>query len=85
MLVIAIIAFNSCKLSTSDLEDEVKELCNEKASGTGVRATDVNLVHENGNEHSGIITVSSNDKTLDFDINVVYDGEKFRYEIPALN
>ena len=48
--VLLSLTFASCQLTTSQLEKEVKNLANEKLAGTGVRATNINLVHEDGNK-----------------------------------
>lgn len=83
--LMASIALLSCKPITSQLEKEVKSLANEKLSGTGVKATNVTLIHKGGNDYSGIITLSADGEEEEYDINVVCDGRNFQYEIPALN
>lgn len=76
----------SCnQMTTAELEKEVKDLANEKLSGTGVKATKVLLIHKGGNDYSGTITLSGDGEVEDYDINVVYDGRSFQYEIPDLN
>jgi len=76
----------SCnQMTTAELEKEVKDLANEKLSGTGVKATKVMLIHKGGNDYSGTITLSGGGEVEDYDINVVYDGRSFQYEIPDLN
>ena len=78
--------FVSCnQLSTAELEKEVKDLANEKFSGTGVKATKVMLIHKGGNDYSGTITLSADGEVEDYDINVVSDGRSFQYEIQGLN
>ena len=52
--------------------------------GTGVRATDVTFIHQEGNYYTGIITLSDGSETEEYDINVIYDGRTFQYEIPEL-
>ncbi len=75
----------SCEqATTAELEKEVKDLANEKLSGTGVKATKVLLTHKGGNDYSGTITLSGDGEVEDYDINVVYDGRSFQYEIPDL-
>lgn len=77
--------FVSCEqATTAELEKEVKDLANEKLSGTGVKATKVLLTHKGGNDYSGTITLSGDGEVEDYDINVVYDGRSFQYEIPDL-
>ena len=78
--------FVSCnQVSTAELEKEVKDLANEKFSGTGVKATKVMLIHKGGNDYSGTITLSADGEVEDYDINVVSDGRSFQYEIQGLN
>lgn len=83
-VVLVSLTFASCQLTTSQLEKEVKDFVNEKMSGTGVHATNINLVHEDGNNYTGQITLVADGEEEDFDINVVYDGRSFQYEIPEL-
>lgn len=76
--------FVSCHPTTSQLEKDVKNLANKNLVGTGVRATNVTLIHEDGNNYSGEITLTANGEDETYKINVVCDGRNFRYEIPAL-
>lgn len=78
------LTFASCQLTTSQLEKEVKNLVNEKMAGTGVRATNINLVHEDGNKYTGQITLVADEEVETFSINVISDGRTFQYEIPEL-
>lgn len=80
------LTFVSCnQVSTAELEKEVKDLANEKFSGTGVKATKVLLIHKGGNDYSGTITLSADGEVEDYDIKVVSDGRSFQYEIQGLN
>ena len=76
--------FASCQLTTSQLEKEVKNLVNEKLSGTGVHARSIYLVHEDGNKYTGQITLVADGEEEEFSINVICDGRNFQYEIPEL-
>lgn len=78
------LTFVSCQLTTSQLEKEVKDLVNEKSEGTGIRATNVNLVHEDGNKYTGQITLVADGEEETFSINVISDGRTFQYEILEL-
>lgn len=78
------LTFASCQLTTSQLEKEVKNLVNEKMAETGVRATNINLVHEDGNKYTGQITLVADGEEETFSINVICDGRTFQYEIPEL-
>lgn len=80
------LTFVSCnQVSTAELEKEVKDLANEKLSGTGIKATKVMLTHKGGNDYSGTITLSGDGEVEDYAINVVCDGRNFQYEIQGLN
>lgn len=78
------LTFASCHVTTSQLEKEVKNLVNEKLTGTGVHATNINLVHESGNNYAGQITLVADGEEETFSINVISDGRNFQYEIPEL-
>ena len=86
LLAVSIAAtFVSCRMSTSQLEKEVRELFNEKNDGTGVKATKVTLIKKDDNNYTGTIILTGDGETEEFEINVVYDGRIFQYEIPDLN
>ena len=75
-------ALTACGASVRELETEVLNLFNEDAYETGLYATEVILVHVKDNQYEGLITITDGEDTEKFDINVVYDGESFMYEIP---
>lgn len=83
LFLTAALTLLSCKPSTSQLEDEVINLVNEKLSSTGVKATKISLIHKGGNDYCGIITLTADGEVEEYDINVVSDGRTFQYEIPA--
>lgn len=74
-------ALSACSMSTAMLEEEVLDLFNEEAEETGLYATNVTLVHVEGNEYTGIITVLMDGVEADFDIEVMCDGRSFTYQI----
>ena len=77
-------ALTACRASVDELQTEVQNLFNKEAEEIGLYATDVILVHVKDNQYEGLITITDGEETEKFDINVVYDGETFMYEIPEL-
>lgn len=81
------LTFTACnKVSTAQLEKEVKQLFNENAKeeGEDVKATNVTLIKVDDTNYKGQITLTAEGEEADFDINVIYDGRSFQYEIPDL-
>jgi hypothetical protein len=63
------------------LEDEVLELFNEKAEDYDFYATEVALVHVEGNVYEGMITIVEEGEEVNYGIEVLYDGRNFTYEV----
>lgn len=81
------LTFTACnKVTTASLESEVKQLFNEtsKKEGADVKATKVTLIKVDDTNYKGQITLNADGEEEDFDINVIYDGRSFQYEIPDL-
>ena len=85
LCLLVVLLFVACRPTTEQLEKEVKTLASEKFAEVNIRVVNVTLIHKGGNDYSGIITLSSEGESEDFDINVVCDGRNFQYEIPAFN
>ncbi len=83
LCLIVVLVFVACHPTTEQLEKDVKKLASEKLASADIRVVDVRLIHKGGNDYSGIITLSSQGETEEFDINVVCDGRNFQYEISA--
>lgn len=81
------LSFASCSLITEDLEEETKNFVNENFANEGVDiiATDITLVHENGNKYSGQVTLLVDGEEDNYDINVIYDGRTISWKINFLN
>lgn len=81
------LSFASCSLITENLEEETKNSVNENFANEGVDiiATDITLVHENGNKYSGQITLLVDGEEDNYDINVIYDGRTISWKINFLN
>lgn len=80
----AALTLTACGPTTEQLEDEVKKLASEKMSPLGIDVDDVTLIHQGGNDYTGLITLSVDGEEEQYDIKVTCDGDKFMYEIPAL-
>lgn len=81
------LTFSACNhVTTETLEEEVKQLFNENAKkeGSEVKATNVTLIKVDDTNYKGQITLTAEGEEEDFDINVIYDGRSFQYEIPEL-
>lgn len=85
LCLLVVLLLVACHPTTEQLEKEVKTLASEKFAEVGIRVVNVTLIHKGGNDYSGIITLSSEGESEEFDINVVCDGRNFQYEIPAFN
>ncbi len=81
------LSFASCSLITENLEEETKNFVNENFANEGVDiiATDITLVHENGNKYSGQVTLLVDGEEDNYDINVIYDGRSIIWKINFLN
>lgn len=78
---------NICVLPTNNISirERSEESCKrENGRNCGVRATNINLVHEDGNKYTGQITLVADGEEETFSINVICDGRTFQYEIPEL-
>lgn len=80
-------ALTACKPSVSDVEEQTIELFNKTAKKNGlgmIKATNVDLVHESGNNYTGRITLECEGESEEMDIEVTCDGKKIKYNIPEL-
>ena len=81
---IIIIAANTCGGSsdTDMLEKEVKKVMVDKTKekGSTMVITEFNLVHQEGNNYTGLASCTLDGEKMDLDVKVVYDGNKFQAE-----
>lgn len=70
----------SCSVMTEELEVQVVNLCNKNLVGTGVTATDANLIWVEGTQYKGTITLSDGIEKHNVNIKVTCDGQKIMYE-----
>ncbi len=60
-----------------EIESELK-----KGSTTNYEVEDIVLIKESGNKYSGVVKIKEPDGVYDYDIEVVSDGESYRWEMP---
>ena len=51
-----------------------------KEKGSTLVITDFNLVHQEGNNYTGLATCTLDGEKMDLDVKVIYDGSKFQAE-----
>lgn len=68
-------------MSSDDLEQEVKKSMVEKFEGEHIRIKNFGLVHEAGNEYSGILDTDEENGSFTYKVKVIYDGSSFAWEI----
>ena len=67
---------------TEMLQNEVKKMMVEKMKERGqtLNITDLTLVHQDGNNYTGLATCTIDGEKMDLDVVVVYDGSNFQAE-----
>ena len=83
VFLIIIFAANMGGGSDTDmLQKEVKKMMVEKMKekGQNLNITDFTLVHQDGNNYTGVATCTLDGEKLDLDVKVVYDGSSFQAE-----
>lgn len=67
---------------TDMLEKEVKKMMIEKTkeSGQNLVVSNFVLVHQSGNDYTGVATCTLDGEKIDLDVKVVYDGSRFQAE-----
>ncbi len=84
LVILIVLFFSSCKLSTKELSDEVKKSIIEtwqKEGVTGVKIESFMLTHKGGNEYSGLLETSEEGGSFKYSVNVTYDGENMQWQI----
>ena len=71
-----------CSGTTVDLENEVKTMMIDtmKEKGQNLSISQLTLVHQEGNNYTGIAKCILDGEKIDLDVDVVFDGEKFQAE-----
>jgi len=84
IVIIIIIAASSAggSSNTDMLEKEVKKMMVDKTKekGSTLVITDFNLVHQEGNNYTGLASCTLDGEKMDLDVKVVFDGSKFQAE-----
>jgi hypothetical protein len=74
--------FASCSLSTAELAEEVQNGIIAQNFDSSCKVTkDLVLVHKEGNNYAGLMTVSCNGETGQLSVDVVYDGENVQWTV----
>jgi hypothetical protein len=74
----------SCSLSTNELAEEVKISMQETWENEGVTGIEIEsliLTHKGGNEYSGILETEEEGIRFTYSVEVIYDGDNFKWEI----
>ena len=83
VFLIIIVAANTCGGSDTEmLQKEVKKMIVEKTKEKGQTLTisSFTLVHQDGNNYTGIASCTLDGEKVDLDVKVVYDGSSFQAE-----
>ena len=81
----------SGKVSTDELSKELGPLIIENISSTfdisesNIEKKDFTLIHEEGNNYTGVLITFYDGLQQTFDIKVVYDGENYKFTWELLN
>ena len=85
ILLLLVLTLSSCKLRTSQLEDEVRDAIAEDFRNDpeymGIYVGDVSLVNVEGNTYTGIVELTYDGDTYEHTVSVVCDGDYFYWEV----
>lgn len=84
VIMVTMLSITSCKMSTSDIAEEVKISMVEtweKEGITGVTIESLILTHKSGNEYSGILETNEDGEAFKYTVEVIYDGENLKWEV----
>lgn len=86
ILLIIVLFFGTSKLETPQLKDaielSIKEHFAEKANLKDLKIDAFNLIHNEGNNYTGLLEVSDEKGySRKLRINVIYDGESYMWEV----
>ena len=80
-VLVAMVALLGCGPSTADLASGFKSSMEQKLAKAGIRVDSVTLVHQGGNNYTGIAKLSKGSETEEVSLKVVCDNENFQWEI----
>ena len=81
LVFVASFFFFSCRASTDQLSEEVKASMEEHFRGEGITIKSLVLVHEGGNKYDGVLETSEAGGDFTYDVDVVFDGSNFSWEV----
>ena len=84
IIIIMLLFATSCRLSTSELAEEVKISMQETWKNEGISGIKIEsfiLTHKGGNEYSGILEANEEGEKFNYTVQVIYDGENMQWEI----
>lgn len=84
VFILMLLFVTSCTLSTNELAEEVKISMQETWENEGVTGIEIEsflLTHKGGNEYSGILETDEEGERFIYSVEVIYDGENFKWEI----
>lgn len=77
--------FSGCSMSTNQLANEVQQNIKESWEEANIfdefKITDLLLANKSGNEYSGILEFDADGESFKVDIEVIYDGDTFKWNI----
>ena len=83
LILILSISFNSCSIGvnqlTNEVEEDIQQTYNEE--NLGIIVNSLILTHEEGNYYIGILETSEPEGEFSYNVDVVYDGNSFVWEV----
>ena len=80
-VMVTALALISCSLSTEELAQQVQSHIEEKLNPEGITVSSFMLTKKGGNEYSGILETKEPGGKFTYSVDVIYDGEYFKWEI----
>jgi len=83
LILILSISFCSCSMGVNQLTNEVEEDIQQtyNQENLGIIVNSLILTHEEGNYYIGILETSEPDGNFSYNVDVVYDGNSFVWEV----
>lgn len=84
VLVAFVFVLNSCEKSSSEIENEVRELWlqnSQKEQVTGVSVLDVSLIQKSDSLYTGVLKTKEKEGTFLYNLEVTVAGDKLSYEV----
>ena len=84
VLVAFVFVLNSCEKSSSEIENEVRELWlqnSQKEQVTGVSVLDVSLIQKSDSLYTGVLKTKEKEGTFLYNLEVTVAGDRLSYEV----